>query len=312
VKPRVRAVFYLVPILLGILATVVLTWWGLTDRAVRELLAVSWAPSLLAVAALLVLVYRSWSCLPREEARMSPGTAVGLLFVPVFNLFWMFQVWYGFAVDYNRTLRARQYPLHPLPGWLYLSFCVGALLSLVPVVNFVVVPFQLALLILVVVVTCRAVNTLAAAEAASGHYTEAELAAHAARSVGPLYLAGGVLLLLVGLAALALFLLEVNELRTQGRRYEYAQRKMAELDPLIGELEKKPDPASKEQLRLARGSRDSLKWASPPRYSDLLYWLPLAGVGVVAPLLGAWFFVLARRKYKASTCHPATPVREKL
>jgi hypothetical protein len=55
------------------------------------------------VVATLVLVHRLWSAIQGGVARTSPGEAVGLLFLPIFNLYWIFQVYFGWAVDFNRS-----------------------------------------------------------------------------------------------------------------------------------------------------------------------------------------------------------------
>src|SRR5215472_4189380 len=44
--------------------------------------------------ALLVLIYQMWQSIQDGHARTTPGKAVGFLFIPFFNLYWMFQaVW---------------------------------------------------------------------------------------------------------------------------------------------------------------------------------------------------------------------------
>lgn len=61
-------------------------------------------PLLVANAALCAfLVHRMWSAVPTAQARTRPGWAVGLLFVPLFNLYWLFQAIAGFATDWNRS-----------------------------------------------------------------------------------------------------------------------------------------------------------------------------------------------------------------
>jgi hypothetical protein len=44
----------------------------------------------LAILSGAILHFKCWKAIPREFARMSPGNAVGLLFVPVFHLYWVF------------------------------------------------------------------------------------------------------------------------------------------------------------------------------------------------------------------------------
>jgi hypothetical protein len=52
----------------------------------------------------LVQIYRMWNVINDGKARMTPGEAIGYLFVPFYNLYWMFQVWGGFVTDYNAYL----------------------------------------------------------------------------------------------------------------------------------------------------------------------------------------------------------------
>ena len=49
-----------------------------------------------------MLVYALWKVIPPQRARTSPGMAVGLLFVPLFNLYWMFIVYYGLSNQMNQ------------------------------------------------------------------------------------------------------------------------------------------------------------------------------------------------------------------
>ena len=55
--------------------------------------------SLPAGIALLVLLYKAWKVIPAAHARTTPGRAVGFLFIPCFNLYWIFQAFYGWAQD---------------------------------------------------------------------------------------------------------------------------------------------------------------------------------------------------------------------
>lgn len=49
----------------------------------------------------LKLVYRMWEAIQDEETRITPGLAVGLLFVPLVNVVWLFFVFPGYAAAYN-------------------------------------------------------------------------------------------------------------------------------------------------------------------------------------------------------------------
>jgi len=107
-----------------------------------------------------LLVYRMWSALPRDHARTTPGKAVGLSFVPLFNLYWIFQVYPGFASDYNAYV-ARSVPgARPVTRGLFVTVAVLAIVSLVPVVGYLTGLASLVLMGVVISQVCDAVNDL--------------------------------------------------------------------------------------------------------------------------------------------------------
>ncbi len=61
-----------------------------------------------AIVCWLLTLYQMWSGLPDDQARTTPVKAVALMLIPIFNLYWLFQVVWGFAKDYNAFLCATQ------------------------------------------------------------------------------------------------------------------------------------------------------------------------------------------------------------
>ncbi|MEO1008576.1 MAG: hypothetical protein AAFX79_08415 [Planctomycetota bacterium] len=51
-------------------------------------------------AMLMVLLYKLWATI--QPASTSAGRAIGLLFIPFFNLYWVFRVYRGWSVEANR------------------------------------------------------------------------------------------------------------------------------------------------------------------------------------------------------------------
>ena len=51
-----------------------------------------------------IALYRAWSCLQYSTPRTSPGKAVGFMFIPLFNIYWIFQAYHGLAKDWNRIM----------------------------------------------------------------------------------------------------------------------------------------------------------------------------------------------------------------
>jgi len=75
-------------------------------------------------------LYRAWSCLRAGAPRTTPGKAIGFLFIPFFNLYWMFVAFAGLPKDWNRVMAS-----HPdlqagprLGETVFLLFCIGALI----------------------------------------------------------------------------------------------------------------------------------------------------------------------------------------
>lgn len=102
-----------------------------------------------------VYLHHAWKCLrPGQLARTTPGKAVGFLFIPFFNLYWIFQAVYGLAVDWNRTIA--HYPdlqnAPNLPAGLALGYCITAL---------VFPPVAAILGIILVARICRGINYFA-------------------------------------------------------------------------------------------------------------------------------------------------------
>lgn len=88
-----------------------------------------------------ILLYRFWMLLQDGPARTTPGQAVGFLFIPFFNLYWMFVAFYGLAEDMVSYCRQRSLPCEANPG-LALVTCI---LVLVPLVNIAGVVMQMVL-----------------------------------------------------------------------------------------------------------------------------------------------------------------------
>ena len=59
---------------------------------------------LLIISAILgyIYLYRAWACLRFGGPRTTPGKAIAFLFIPFFNVYWVFVAIYGLAQDWNR------------------------------------------------------------------------------------------------------------------------------------------------------------------------------------------------------------------
>ncbi len=133
-------------------------------------LVVAGALYLFAGIVALVALYRMWKAIQGPDARTSPGTAVGYMFIPVFNLVWSFIAYIGWAVDYNKNatrLGDREgVSLPKMPTALFaISATVGLLAGVFlfqPTVSAVLEGLDAILTIPVMYSVCLGVNKLAA------------------------------------------------------------------------------------------------------------------------------------------------------
>lgn len=93
-------------------------------------------------AAALVWIHRAWSRLPIGERRSSTGadvtaaSAVGLLFVPIFNLYWIYVTNLGLAKAWNRVHESTR-GVRPVSEGLATT---AILLQFVPYLSFLAAP----------------------------------------------------------------------------------------------------------------------------------------------------------------------------
>jgi hypothetical protein len=137
----------------------------------------------IAIINALVFHYKAWRAIPAGATDVTPAKAVWFLFIPLFNLYWLFRSIYGFAYEFNDLVTRHELPVKKLPAVLYLLQCI-LILVLSVLVRFqsdaAMIAYFVGLVVLYVdflfitVFTANAVNTLCdvrearAAEAAEG------------------------------------------------------------------------------------------------------------------------------------------------
>ena len=77
----------------------------------------------------LILIHRMWQAIQAGPARTTPGKAVGFLFIPCFNLYWIFVALWGWAMDYNQFIRSRGIRAPGMPQQLALILCILVLVG---------------------------------------------------------------------------------------------------------------------------------------------------------------------------------------
>lgn len=94
------------------------------------MLAVGGVSMTLATIFFYMNLYRAWSCLCAGAPRTTPGKAIGMLFIPFFNLYWIFVAIAGLPKDWNRIVASyddlKNAPR--LSEGVFLMFCIGSLI----------------------------------------------------------------------------------------------------------------------------------------------------------------------------------------
>jgi hypothetical protein len=88
--------------------------------------------SFLARIAFLVLLYQAWASIQDGCTGTSAGRAIGLLFVPFFNLYWVFVATRGFAKAFNSYVDRHGLATRKLEPGLFTLVAVYAVMGLAP------------------------------------------------------------------------------------------------------------------------------------------------------------------------------------
>lgn len=112
----------------------------------------------------LVLWWKAWKSMQPYGCRTSPGQAIGFLFIPVVNFYWVFQAFWGYAKDFNSNIDAYELEIPRLPETLFLAYTVVLLLTgltfWIPLLNALLSLGGIVLTILVVNKVVNSVNNI--------------------------------------------------------------------------------------------------------------------------------------------------------
>lgn len=107
-----------------------------------------------------VLLARMWRTIQDGQTTVTVRRAIGFLFIPFFNVYWIFRAWGSFPGEYNRYVDRYDLPVAPLPGKIFVAYPILLLLAGILYVPLVALPF---VFLGVISKVCCAVNRLDAA-----------------------------------------------------------------------------------------------------------------------------------------------------
>jgi len=165
---RLSKGFYLSSPIVGIFSMVILgiSMIGILSGSSFNDIASGWAflivlavlGSIYASIVTLVFFYKIWSAIADQYARTTPGKAVGFLFIPLFGLYWIFQVLWGFAKDCNAYIDRHSITAQKLPEGLFLACAILQVAGLVPYLGILSVLVGLILFATLISKTCDTLN----------------------------------------------------------------------------------------------------------------------------------------------------------
>ena len=122
---------------------------------------------LLLIAAILgfICIYRAWCCLQPGGARTTPGKAVGFLFIPIFQLYWIFVAYHGWSQDWTR-IQASHGNLAGMPRVsppLFLATLITGFCIIIPILNLIAILAYPILYLIMMAQMHKVVNAMSAA-----------------------------------------------------------------------------------------------------------------------------------------------------
>jgi hypothetical protein len=76
-----------------------------------------------------LLLYKAWAVIQDGKASTTPEKAVGYIFIPFYDFYWVFRAWYGLARDYNRYVARYGFKTPKMREGLFLAFCILSICS---------------------------------------------------------------------------------------------------------------------------------------------------------------------------------------
>jgi len=122
---------------------------------------------LLLISAILgfICIYRAWCCLQPGGAQTTPGKAVGFLFIPFFQLYWIFVAYHGWSQDWTR-IQASHGNLAGMPRVsppLFLATLITGFCIIIPVLNLITILAYPILYLIMMAQMHKVVNAMATA-----------------------------------------------------------------------------------------------------------------------------------------------------
>lgn len=78
----------------------------------------------------LMMLHKFWKIIQDSEVSTTPDKAIGFLFIPCFNFYWLFVAFWGLAKDINKYVEKRNIRAPKINEDLVLAYCIISCVSL--------------------------------------------------------------------------------------------------------------------------------------------------------------------------------------
>lgn len=195
----------------------------------------------------LILLHKLWTTIEGEQARTTAGKAVGFLFIPFYNYYWIFQAILGWAQDFNRFTTKNKLSTPRVSEPVALTICILSLVSFIPFVCFLTIVPNIVLIIIFMVQAINAVNATRQELVQTGHPYSSRIQIQKtltpeARKRRRIAWLGGLIGVPVLLVILAIFIPKISERREFNTFLRHAQEKVEYYRPLLVQLATEIDP----------------------------------------------------------------------
>jgi hypothetical protein len=100
------------------------------NRATEEAALALPIPILIGTGFFIWMVGYAWSSIQDEQSPISTGKAVGFLFIPFFNLYWLFVVLPGFATEYRKYAQRHDLDVKPPSKGVLITWAILTLVQI--------------------------------------------------------------------------------------------------------------------------------------------------------------------------------------
>lgn len=103
-----------------------------------------------------LILAKMYGAIQDGYTEVSVGKAIGFLFIPFFNIYWIFKVWGGFPTEYNSFIARNNLPVPEISNGIFIALPIVILLCSF-YIGVIALPF---VMIAVIIKACDAVNAI--------------------------------------------------------------------------------------------------------------------------------------------------------